>query len=549
MENSNSSNESESFQIPSSSDVHTSNSVNEVLTINIEDTNEELAINIEEASEELAINTEEVSEEHAINSDEISKELFTNSQEVSEELAINYEQVAKKSIHENDELAINSNEVSEELAINSTHESEEFAIKSANDDEVFDVDSHSFPLPSDNEYEDGTPFMPTIIGRETSPSTVDTFSIGGNTPSTTKYMLHSLGNSCLSRIQECLEKDPSFYSKANVPRTCGPTSNLAIIWLKDFISKHGEIMPNRDTIHIPDNFSKVEIFNMYKEHAIATEAKHVSYVHFKRLWKDNFNNVRIPAKTRMGICSVCAELKARRAKLCGHERDLVTSALQEHREQQARERQKLYKHRKKCYDSPHKYMGLIIDGMDQKKTVLPHFARIPKNMKEENFIQMHLVGCLVFNGHIIPKLDNTSRENKNQVVLAYLNILVELENTGMPPNLLTSHVEAREMYIGARKSHARHKDIYSGSVQDIKVGSMIVVLATNCEHGHLFWIAKVLNLIYKDDKINAIEVHWYSTKTDSLKDSVEEDGSSTSVSKNSYEETPDSDGVSLDDDM
>eukprot|EP01018_Ginkgo_biloba_P036201 Gb_02275 [translate_table: standard] len=404
------------------------------------------------------------------------------------------------------------------------------------------VRSFSLTLKSDNEYEDGTPFMPTIIGRETSPSTVDTFSIGGNTPSTTGYIL---------------------------------------------------------------------------------------------------------AKTRMGIFSVCAELKARRAKLCGHERDLVTSALQEHREQQACERQKLYKHRKKCYDSPHKYMGLIIDGMDQKKTVLPHFARIPKNMKEENFIQMHLVGCLVFNGHIIPKLDNTSRENKNQVVLAYLNILVELENIGMPPNLLTSHVEAREMYIGARKSHARHKDIYSGSVQDIKVGSMIVVLATNCEHGHLFWIAKVLNLIYKDDEINAIEVHWYSTKTNSLKgvynpemiivedrkkkrkrkctiarrridmlfldsvdilvydftltkrhqlrkttidiikqklpqvttveqdeyrcrsqrlspcnlmglkvdsdgalvDSAEEDGSSTSVSKNSYEETPDSDGVSLDDDM
>eukprot|EP01018_Ginkgo_biloba_P024744 Gb_03948 [translate_table: standard] len=272
--------------------------MNEVLTINIEDTNEELAINIEEASEELAINTEEVSEEHVINSDEISKDLFTNSQEVSEELAINYEQVAKKSIHENDELAINSNEVSEELAINSTHESEEFAIKSANDDEVFDVDSHSFPLASDNEYED----------------------------------------------------------------------------------------------------------------------------------------------------------------------DLVTSALQEHREQQACERQKLYKHRKKCYDSPHKYMGLIIDGMDQKKTVLPHFAHIPKNMKEENFIQMHLVGCLVFNGHIIPK-----EEGKT-----------------------------------------------------------------------LIWGKQ-----YSDSPIWAPS----SDSDGALVDSAEEDGSSTSVSKNSYEETPDSDGVSLDDDI
>ena len=88
---------------------------------------------------------------------------------------------------------------------------------------------------------------------------------------------------------------------------------------------------------------------------------------------------------------------------------------------------------------------------------------MPKNLKEENFIQFHLVGCMVFNGEMIPRvyftapnihndanltisiihhvithwpgdlpevlylqLDNTSRENKNQVVFGYLSMLVEL---------------------------------------------------------------------------------------------------------------------------
>ena len=88
---------------------------------------------------------------------------------------------------------------------------------------------------------------------------------------------------------------------------------------------------------------------------------------------------------------------------------------------------------------------------------------MPKNLKEENFIQFHLVGCMVFKGEMFPRvyfttpnihsdanliitiihhvlshwpgdlpkviylqLDNTSRENKNQVVFAYLNMLVEL---------------------------------------------------------------------------------------------------------------------------
>jgi len=123
----------------------------------------------------------------------------------------------------------------------------------------------------------------------------------------------------------------------------------------------------------------------------------------------------------------------------------------------------LYKHRKKCYDHPNKYLGLIIDGMDQKKTLLPHFVRTPKKLQEENFIQFHLVGCMVFNEKMFPRvffttpnihndanltitiihdvvthwsgilpevlylqLDNTSRENKNQVLFGYLNMLVEL---------------------------------------------------------------------------------------------------------------------------
>ena len=143
--------------------------------------------------------------------------------------------------------------------------------------------------------------------------------------------------------------------------------------------------------------------------------------------------------------------------------DSIINSLQEHRNQQSNERQKLYKHRKKCYDAPHKYRGLIIDGMDRKKTRLPHFVHVPNNLKEENFIQFHLVGCMVFHGQMFPRvyftapnihndanltiniihevlthwsgdlpevlylqLDNTSRENKNQVVFGYLSMLVEL---------------------------------------------------------------------------------------------------------------------------
>lgn len=137
--------------------------------------------------------------------------------------------------------------------------------------------------------------------------------------------------------------------------------------------------------------------------------------------------------------------------------------LNEHRKAQGVEREKLAKHRSKCYKNPEKYLGICIDGMDQKKTELPHFIRCPKNMDEKYFIAVHVVGCLVFNKkltsnvflnypnihndsnltiHVIQhvlntwegalppvlylQLDNTARENKNKFVMAYLNMLVHL---------------------------------------------------------------------------------------------------------------------------
>lgn len=135
--------------------------------------------------------------------------------------------------------------------------------------------------------------------------------------------------------------------------------------------------------------------------------------------------------------------------------------LNEHRKAQGLEREKLAKHRNKCYKNPEKYLGICIDGMDQKKTELPHFTRCPKSMDEKYFIAIHVVGCLVFNRqltanvflnypnihndsnltiHVIQhilntwegvlppvlylQLDNTARENKNKFVMAYLNMLV-----------------------------------------------------------------------------------------------------------------------------
>ena len=53
------------------------------------------------------------------------------------------------------------------------------------------------------------------------------------------------------------------------------------------------------------------------------------------------------------------------------------------------------------------------------------------------------------------------------------------------------------MYIVSRRSSAKRRemeDLYKGSVQDIKEGCMIAVLATDDACDYPFWIAKVMKV-------------------------------------------------------
>ena len=74
----------------------------------------------------------------------------------------------------------------------------------------------------------------------------------------------------------------------------------------------------------------------------------------------------------------------------------------------------------------------------------------------------------------------------------------ENEVTNVEPRAVEfSQVEEREMYIGSRRSSAMHREmeyLYRGSVQDIKEGCMIAVLATDDACDYPFLIAKVMKV-------------------------------------------------------
>ena len=56
------------------------------------------------------------------------------------------------------------------------------------------------------------------------------------------------------------------------------------------------------------------------------------------------------------------------------------------------EREKYAKHRHKSEKNPSKYLSVIIDGVDQGKTDIPHIISKPKLMAGAATLEMHVTG-------------------------------------------------------------------------------------------------------------------------------------------------------------
>ena len=59
------------------------------------------------------------------------------------------------------------------------------------------------------------------------------------------------------------------------------------------------------------------------------------------------------------------------------------------------ERKKYYKHAMKARQNPSKYLSIIIDGMDQSKTDIPHFLYLSSLVSGMWKLRTHLIGAIV----------------------------------------------------------------------------------------------------------------------------------------------------------
>ncbi|KXJ05596.1 hypothetical protein AC249_AIPGENE17471, partial [Exaiptasia diaphana] len=173
-------------------------------------------------------------------------------------------------------------------------------------------------------------------------------------------------------------------------------------------------------------------------------------------------------QSRFTKCIICVHLKEqlRNPRLDAKQRRRMTNMRKVHLLRQMAERRNYYMHGIKARLEPNRYLSMMLDGMDQNKTRIPHFSQTTKIDDGLGKLKTHITGVLVNarstayayvdvceyphdpnltinlimsalseeqkkQGKLPPilylQMDNCGRENKNAAVLSFLGLLVQLE--------------------------------------------------------------------------------------------------------------------------
>lgn len=230
-------------------------------------------------------------------------------------------------------------------------------------------------------------------------------------------------------------------------------------WIRDYVAMHGCKMPDSEQIHI-DNVPWNEIHEDYYQDTKGT-CFPLKLSRFRSVWDTNFRHVRKRRRKPFGECAECAGFKDQLQKLRKdpQQRDVVMKRYKGHLDHQKEERLAYYKRRKKGkWGSA---ISIIMDGMDQSKTDLPHTQTALKS--DGDMVETKITGVLVhgrsFQCYVSepqvkhdtnlsltclhdtlmkelnsdePEVDTLylqvdgGSENKNQWVIAYFVILISL---------------------------------------------------------------------------------------------------------------------------
>ncbi|CAG2204723.1 unnamed protein product [Mytilus edulis] len=175
-----------------------------------------------------------------------------------------------------------------------------------------------------------------------------------------------------------------------------PATQAATIWLHDYACKFAEKQPDKARLHLPPCLTKASLYEMYKDDMEEHGEQIISLSHFYWMWRHCVSYVSIPANSRLSKCNICTQIKTKMVETKDQNARMeLRRTREQHLLKQSLERRKYYKHAHKARQHPDKYMSMIIDGMDQSKTEIPHFLYLSSLTSGIWKLRTHLVGALV----------------------------------------------------------------------------------------------------------------------------------------------------------
>ncbi|KAL3678674.1 hypothetical protein R1sor_021630 [Riccia sorocarpa] len=293
-------------------------------------------------------------------------------------------------------------------------------------------------------------------------------------------------------------------------------------WLDSFFLSHCERQPGDGKYHLPNNFTKKEVYDHYKTDMSQMHSV-LQYSSFKRYWRKYYPLVTIPTTNKLSVCDFCELYKAKRDKAVTKlEKAEAIEALQLHRKQQAEERTAAGHRRWKALDTPKDCAYIQVDGMDQKKTALPHFSKQPKSVDGAVLVGVHLVGVMQedigrnIGRSILERLTGDmcwlwpvppERDAEEEVELLAVTTAEDLRRRVFRIR--------RPIYSGPRKpppgSAVADRAAHIGELNEIHDKSFLAVLA---EDEVSFWICQVLKINGRNEAGEPTEVmiQWYATE-------------------------------------
>jgi hypothetical protein len=269
-------------------------------------------------------------------------------------------------------------------------------------------------------------------------------------------------------------------------RKVNPKEEDVVAFLEWYTSMHGEVAPEHTDADghrksgVPTKLppmSKISVYLDYVAYAAFRFPDQKIYKdrQFLRVWREREETRCItiaPLKGGFTQCDRCSEFHEK-LRVTKNEvtRDRLMRQRRVHLYKMRTERALYYRHRQLARAFPDMYLSCIADGMDQRKTELPHMAVKSKTMdsilSKHGAVRQELMGVLVHgvgrffytanediasgsaytieclartlqsvaesraDGKLPPKLfvqlDNCSGENKNKYVFAFFARLVELQ--------------------------------------------------------------------------------------------------------------------------